>query len=142
MALNVIALVSGGKDSFFSILHCLANGHNIVALDNLHPSPSATSDDEDLNSYMYQTVGHSVIPLYEQALGIPLYRQEITGKAVNSDRDYAAPLHGGAQEQDETEDLVPLLRKAMLAHPEANAVCSGAILSTCCDSSRAALVEE
>lgn len=130
MALNVIALVSGGKDSFFSILHCLANGHNIVALANLHPSPSATSDDEDLNSYMYQTVGHSVIPLYEQALGIPLYRQEITGKAVNSDRDYAAPLHGGAQEQDETEDLVPLLRKAMLAHPEANAVCSGAILST------------
>ncbi|KAG9199314.1 hypothetical protein G6514_008661 [Epicoccum nigrum] len=130
MALNVIALVSGGKDSFFSILHCLANGHNIVALANLYPSPSATSDDEDLNSYMYQTVGHSVIPLYEQALGIPLYRQEITGKAVNSDRDYAAPVQGGGQSQDETEDLVPLLRKAMVAHPEANAVCSGAILST------------
>src|SRR5690242_8381011 len=127
MSLNVIALVSGGKDSFFSILHCIANGHKVVALANLHPAPTA-GDNEDINSYMYQTVGHSVIPLYEQALGIPLYRQEITGKAVNSERDYAAPR--AQQEQDETEDLVPLLKKAMLAHPEANAVCSGAILST------------
>ncbi|UPX17798.1 Diphthine--ammonia ligase [Ascochyta rabiei] len=127
MSLNVIALISGGKDSFFSLLHCIANGHKIVALANLHPSPTA-GDDEDINSYMYQTVGHSVIPLYEQALGIPLYRQEITGKAVNSERDYsAAPSQ---QEQDETEDLIPLLSKAMLAHPEANAVSTGAILST------------
>lgn len=127
MALNVIALISGGKDSFFSILHCIANGHNIVALANLHPPPTS-SDNDDMNSYMYQTVGHAVIPLYEQALGIPLYRQEIAGTAVNSDRDYASPQ--AQQEQDETEDLVPLLRKAMLAHPEANAVSTGAILST------------
>ncbi|KAH6629831.1 ATP binding L-PSP endoribonuclease family protein-like protein [Boeremia exigua] len=126
MALNVIALVSGGKDSFFSILHCTANGHKVVALANLHPS--TPSDNEDTNSYMYQTVGHSVIPLYEQALGIPLYRQEITGKAVNAERDYSAPLP--EQEQDETEDLIPLLQKAMRAHPEANAVSTGAILST------------
>ncbi|KAJ4380206.1 hypothetical protein N0V86_004515 [Didymella sp. IMI 355093] len=127
MALNVIALVSGGKDSFFSILHCIANGHKVVALANLHPSPTA-SDNEDINSYMYQTVGHSVIPLYEQALGIALYRQEITGRAVNSERDYSTPQ--AQQEQDETEDLIPLLRKVMHAHPEANAVSTGAILST------------
>ncbi|KAF3052995.1 hypothetical protein E8E11_010222 [Didymella keratinophila] len=131
MALNVIALVSGGKDSFFSILHCIANEHNIVALANLHPSP--TAPDEDINSYMYQTVGASVIPLYEQALGIPLYRQEITGSVVNSARDYSSPTPT-AQEQekgkDETEDLIPLLRKVMQHHPEANAVSTGAILST------------
>ena len=124
--LYVIALISGGKDSLFSILHCQANGHSVVALANLHPPRSA--HDEDLNSYMYQTVGHAAIPLYEQALGIPLYRQEITGKAVSSSRDYQAPLAG--QEQDETEDLVPLLRGIMAAHPEANALSSGAILST------------
>ncbi|KAF3044735.1 hypothetical protein E8E12_010029 [Didymella heteroderae] len=128
MALNVIALVSGGKDSFFSILHCIANGHNVVALANLHPSATAP-DNEDINSYMYQTVGHSVIPLYEQALGIALYRQEITGKAVNAARDYSTP-QSQSQEKDETEDLIPLLRKAMQAHPEANAVSTGAILST------------
>jgi diphthine-ammonia ligase len=125
--LNVIALISGGKDSLFSILHCQANGHTVVALANLHPAP-ATNGDEDINSYMYQTVGHSVIPLYEQALGIPLYRQQITGTAVDSSRDYATPLQ--KQEQDETEDLVPLLRRVMQAHPEASAVSTGAILST------------
>jgi diphthine-ammonia ligase len=125
-SLNVIALVSGGKDSFFSILHCQANGHTIVALANLHPIES-TNDNEDIDSYMYQTVGHAVIPLYEQALGVPLYRQEIAGKAVNSSRDYEAPTE---QEQDETEDLVPLLKKVLEAHPEANALSTGAILST------------
>jgi diphthine-ammonia ligase len=124
--LNVIALISGGKDSLFSILHCQANGHIIVALTNLHPPPSA-SGNEDLDSYMYQTVGHSVIPLYEQALDIPLYRQEITGKAVNSSRDYEKL---GEEEQDETEDLIPLLVRVLEAHPKANAVSTGAILST------------
>ncbi|KAF1920043.1 hypothetical protein BDU57DRAFT_1693 [Ampelomyces quisqualis] len=125
-SLNVIALISGGKDSLFSILHCQANGHTIVALANLHPAASANGN-EDIDSYMYQTVGHSVIPLYEQALGIPLYRQEITGKAVNSSRDYEI---SSQQEQDETEDLVPLLEKIIKVHPEANAVSTGAILST------------
>lgn len=125
-SLNVIALVSGGKDSLFSILHCQANGHEVVALANLHPTQS-TSGNEDIDSYMYQTVGHSIIPLYEQALGIPLYRQEITGTAVNSSRDYE---QSAEQEQDETEDLVPLLRRVMEAHPQANAVSTGAILST------------
>lgn len=106
--LNVIALISGGKDSFFSILHCVANGHTVVALANLFPparhptehtseehpdgSPDTDTngeDEEDLNSYMYQTVGHGVIPLYAEALGLPLYRQEITGTAVNTDKTYA-----------------------------------------------------
>lgn len=126
-SLHVIALISGGKDSFFSILHCEANGHKVVALANLYP-PRSTTGDDDIDSYMYQTVGHSVIPLYEHALGIPLYRQEITGKTVNSNRDYATP--SWKQAQDETEDLVPLLMRVSKAHPEANAVSTGAILST------------
>ncbi|KAF1845666.1 ATP binding L-PSP endoribonuclease family protein-like protein [Cucurbitaria berberidis CBS 394.84] len=126
-SLNVIALISGGKDSLYSILHCQANGHTLTALANLYPTRT-TNFDEDINSYMYQTVGHSVIPLYEQALGIPLYRQEITGKTVDSSRDYGTPQAG--QEQDETENLVPLLKSVMEAHPEANAVSTGAILST------------
>jgi diphthine-ammonia ligase len=134
--LNVIALISGGKDSLFSILHCQANGHTIVALANLHPGTSScakeNNDNEDIDSYMYQTVGHAIIPLYEEALGIPLYRQEITGKAVNSSRDYEqqSPTQQEQEEQDETEDLVPLLEKVLKAHPEANAVSTGAILST------------
>ncbi|KAI5358348.1 Putative diphthamide synthase domain, YjgF/YER057c/UK114 family, RutC-like superfamily [Septoria linicola] len=119
--LNVVALISGGKDSFFSILHCQANGHKIVALANLHPR---AQDAEDLDSFMYQTIGHGVIPLYEQALGLPLYRQEIQGTAAVQDRDY----HHSSTE-DETESLLPLLRKVLSAHPEVNAISTGAILS-------------
>ncbi|KAI0600836.1 hypothetical protein F4775DRAFT_507478 [Biscogniauxia sp. FL1348] len=231
-SLDVIALVSGGKDSFFSLLHCLANGHRVVALANLYPpvpavtagvehnEAGATSDGQnpsgaaiqqhgsswgagadgdhasfedeaeeetDLNSFMYQTVGHQVIPLYAQATGLPLFRQPIVGTAVHHGISYQNPYdrqpssqqsvavpgsaeaaglaasrqpnpspssssalasHGdrGAEEgnrprhmdidedededEDETESLVPLLRAVMRAHPEANALCTGAILST------------
>lgn len=172
--LNVIALVSGGKDSFFSALHCLENGHQLVALANLHPpvsvgvvnaaasssdhagalassnelsaTSSAVGDDSsaraaesgdadadaDLNSFMYQTVGHQVIPLYAEATGIPLYRRPISGGAVHTERDYAAAAaHGGADKvEDETESMLPLLRSIMKDHPEANALSAGAILST------------
>lgn len=34
---KVIGLVSGGKDSCFNLLHCVANGHDIVALATLTP---------------------------------------------------------------------------------------------------------
>ncbi|XP_014556718.1 hypothetical protein COCVIDRAFT_15936 [Bipolaris victoriae FI3] len=156
-SLNVIALISGGKDSLFSILHCQVNGHRVVALANLHPGPLPNGEEQDTNSYMYQTVGHSVVPLYSQALDLPLYRRQITGTAVDSSRDYAAPLpsssssqqtHGqkqksdthhqqeivedddGGKQDDETEDLIPLLKRVMQAHPTANAISTGAILST------------
>lgn len=284
--LNVIALVSGGKDSFFSLLHCRANGHRIVALANLHPIPpqqqqqsgsrddtsrtpaatmasaapaastaasapgglmstpgsgsgsdsgllhqvgsgsdkgggghpapptsppaavlpsrdeggvagnevvaAADEDERDLNSFMYQTVGHQVIPLYAEATGIPLYRRAITGAATQHGKDYCARRRssssssptttpaaatttpttatageannpgagdgdsssgeGGSpssgpdheaegssassstsdedDEDDETESLVPLLQAIQQAHPAANALCAGAILST------------
>lgn len=153
-SLKVIALISGGKDSFYSLLHCLRNNHQIVALGNLYPpSPSRSSHDgfsnsppasvaeegeHDLASFMYQTVGHTVIPLYEQALGIPLYRQQISGSAVQTGTSYhGAHVQGdgdGGEDdgrgEDETECLMPLLRKIMAAHPEANALSTGAILST------------
>ncbi|RDW64082.1 hypothetical protein BP5796_10584 [Coleophoma crateriformis] len=145
-SLNVIALISGGKDSFYSILHCRQNGHRIVALANLYPAPTTFTsvgsgsevgnadahEEHDLNSFMFQTVGHTVIPLYEQALGIPLYRQEISGTAVQTGTSYSDAIAGGTDcsSLDETESLVPLLRRIIAAHPSANALSTGAILST------------
>lgn len=266
-SLSVIALISGGKDSFYSILHCQANGHRVVALANLYPSSGTVEEEEDeekkrekktaariaqyqtksrtqpqpqrqsqsrsrasssssslssrlplspsqqqadhnesssvpqrqvpssrlepaswsdgdedggetdLNSFMYQTVGHQVIPLYARATGLPLHRQPIVGTAVHHGLSYENPRrHHGARGsvaldgsvlrpsaeqlspatgdlrrggydaqrahveeekehepevgEDETESLVPLLRAVMQAHPEANALCTGAILST------------
>ena len=140
-SLHVIALISGGKDSLYSILHCLENGHKVVALANLYPGQHTsarveeartevgdTAEDDDLNSFMYQTVGHSIIPLYEDCLGIPLYRRAITGSAVQTGQYYDSSSL--ASSPDETEDLIPLMREILEAHPKANALCSGAILST------------
>lgn len=93
---------------------------------------------------MYQTVGHTLIPLYARALSIPLYRGDILGTAVNSQRDYhpspsysSPPTSDRTQPQqtldepaDETESLIPLLQRIQRAHPSATALVSGAILST------------
>jgi diphthine-ammonia ligase len=144
--LNVIALISGGKDSLYSILHCIRNGHRVVALANLRPPSAAPSSgesngqdgEEDMDSFMYQTIGHNVIPLYESALGIPLYRGDITGGAVDTSRIYRdQPSHhnleekgGGDGGEDETESLIPLLIRIKRDLPHANAVSAGAILST------------
>lgn len=123
-SLNVVGLISGGKDSFFSLLHCKKNGHNIVALANLHPPLGEKASIDDMDSYMYQTIGHAVVPRYAEALSLPLYRQEIGGSAVNADKCY-----GFIAENDETEALIPLLQKVKDNHPEVNAVSTGAILS-------------
>ncbi|KAI4198583.1 MAG: hypothetical protein LQ350_005174 [Teloschistes chrysophthalmus] len=136
--LNVIGLISGGKDSFFSLLHCIANGHTITALANLSP-PSHALGNDDLNSFMYQTVGHTLIPLYSLLLPVPLYRQEISGTAINQAREYYATLETqlpregtthATNANEETESMMALLHQIKSHHPEANAVCSGAILSS------------
>ncbi|CAD6504154.1 BgTH12-05889 [Blumeria graminis f. sp. triticale] len=142
-SLNVIALISGGKDSFYSLMHCIENGHRIVALANLHPPQTQPDGKEespsDMNSFMYQTVGHTVIPLYGEALGIPLYRWPISGIAVDTGTTYGITgthneTHITQPNQDsvvdETESLVPLLKWVMGENPSANALCTGAILST------------
>ncbi|KAG6073327.1 hypothetical protein E4U15_006487 [Claviceps sp. LM218 group G6] len=170
--LNVIALISGGKDSFYSLLHCIHHGHHIVALANLFPAepgkhgsgdgtgrdaglriilpnqkqndlaancvPNGNNHNEesankDLNSFMYQTVGHEVISLYAKATGLPLYRQPILGGAVKHERDYdynSSQSSSSSSSPDETESMLSLLRAVKAHHPEANALCSGAILST------------
>ncbi|KAL8855306.1 MAG: hypothetical protein Q9178_008035 [Gyalolechia marmorata] len=141
--LNVIGLISGGKDSFYSLLHCLANGHRILALANLYPqAPTAKNgeknEESDLNSFMYQTVGHTLIPLYEEILSLPLYRQEIRGTAVNQAKEYStrhidkrpSTALDEVDDDDETESMMTLLGRIKADHPEADAVCSGAILST------------
>lgn len=86
--------------------------------------PSSTSD--ELDSYMYQTIGHTLLPLYAQCLNLPLYRRPITGGSINTQLDYAPRAGDG----DETEDLTLLLTSVRALHPNIVAVTSGAILST------------
>ena len=59
---------------------------------------------DELDSYMYQTVGHNAIDLYAQAMDLPLYRGIIQGSSVDQGKVYKE------NEQDEVEDLYKLLK--------------------------------
>lgn len=41
--MRVVAMVSGGKDSCYNMMQCVAEGHEIVALANLHPKDKGKS---------------------------------------------------------------------------------------------------
>ena len=116
---KIVALLSGGKDSTFSLLHCVKAGHEIVAVAHLTPPPQT----EELDSYMYQSVGHNTVPLIARALGVPLYQAPIIGTPVAQGLEYTATP------ADEVEDLYQLLSEVKQA-TRCSAVCSGAIFST------------
>uniref|UniRef100_A0A8D2L7V4 Diphthine--ammonia ligase n=1 Tax=Varanus komodoensis TaxID=61221 RepID=A0A8D2L7V4_VARKO len=103
------------------MMHCVAAGHQIVALANLRPAENKEGIDE-LDSYMYQTVGHHAIELYAEAMGLPLYRHTITGTGVATGKTYTRC------KDDEVEDLYQLL-KLIKDKENVEAVSVGAILS-------------
>ena len=59
---------------------------------------------DELDSYMYQTVGHNAIDLYAQAMDLPLYRGIIQGSSVDQGKVYKE------NDLDEVEDLYKLLK--------------------------------
>ncbi|XP_062863462.1 diphthine--ammonia ligase [Trichomycterus rosablanca] len=115
--MKVVALISGGKDSCYNMMQCVAAGHTITALANLRPAHT-----DELDSYMYQTVGHQAVELYAEAMDLPLYRRTIEGSSVNIGREYSP------KEGDEVEDLYQLL-KLVKEKEGVEAVSVGAILS-------------
>ncbi|NXF72885.1 DPH6 ligase, partial [Sclerurus mexicanus] len=112
---------SGGKDSCYNMMQCVAAGHQIVALANLRPAENTGQTDE-MDSYMYQTVGHHAVDLYADALDLPLYRGFIKGTSVNTGRVYTAC------QEDEVEDLYHLM-KLVKDKEGVEGVSVGAILS-------------
>ena len=77
---------------------------------------------DELDSYMYQTVGHDAIELYSEVTDLPLYRENIQGSSLQQDSDYVP------HDLDEVEDLYRLLTR--VKEMEAvEAVSVGAILS-------------
>lgn len=58
---------------------------------------------DELDSFMFQTVGHEGIKYIAQAIGLPIYRFPTFGKA-NVQEKYYYPT-----ENDEVEDLFKLL---------------------------------
>ena len=124
--MKVVALVSGGKDSVYSMMECVRLGHEIVALANLHPGEAAGT--QELDSFMFQTVGHNVVPALAECMGLPLFRIPTAGKAAQSSLGYSTP--GGSGVVDEVEDMFTLLGYVKASLPGGvDAVASGAILS-------------
>ncbi|KAG6821595.1 hypothetical protein H0H93_000104 [Arthromyces matolae] len=125
--MKYLALLSGGKDSCFNLLHCAKNGHELVAAASLGPGAGK----EELDSYLYQTVGQDAIELVARALEVPLYRRIITGTAVEQGSEYGSRSSKGKSlvEGDETEDLLALLMDVKAQHPDVMGVSVGAILS-------------
>lgn len=120
--MKFVALVSGGKDSCFNVLHCLKQGHELVATANLYPKDESL---QELDSYMFQTVGHDVVSYYGECTGLPLFRRPILlGGSKNLDMNYTRTA------DDEIEDLYSLLLEVKNEIPDLEAVSVGAILSS------------
>ncbi|KAJ8970366.1 hypothetical protein NQ314_001277 [Rhamnusium bicolor] len=115
--MKVVALISGGKDSTFNMMQCIAAGHEIVALANLVPHSKT-----EIDSYMYQSVGHEAIDLISDAIDLPLYKRETLGISNERGKTYQP------SENDEVEDLYLLLQQVK-DEIEVEAVSVGAILS-------------
>ena len=67
---------------------------------------------DELDSYMYQTVGHHAIDLYAEAMGLPLYRRTIQGQSKVTGHDYTPT------ENDEVEDLYQLLLEVKVSRSQ------------------------
>ena len=109
--LQVIGLVSGGKDSLWALCETRRLGHAIVCLANLRPpapgegeggsgaAGAAAGDADELDSLLVQTVGHSCVPAIAECLtpdsgaegGTPLVRRATRGRAVCTALGYTPP---------------------------------------------------
>lgn len=115
----------------------MRDGHELVCIANLRPAAAATTTaattespspivDEQVDSHMFQTIGHQLIRTLGSALRVPVFIRELPSS--NGSREiglrYDQPTEG-----DEVEELYRLLSEVKHHHPEIEAVCSGAILS-------------
>ncbi|KZT12538.1 uncharacterized protein LAESUDRAFT_638886 [Laetiporus sulphureus 93-53] len=125
--MKYVALLSGGKDSCYNLLHCQRNGHDLVAAASLGPEQGK----EEIDSYLFQTVGQDAIEFVAHALDVPLYRKNILGAAVEQGSEYGGrhPEESSGVPGDETEDLHALLSAVKAEHPDIQGVAIGAILS-------------
>lgn len=115
--MNFVGLVSGGKDSIYSICKLLDEGNKLVALVHI-ASHHIYSD-----SYMYQTVGSEVASLIGECFGVPMYIFKSECKTLNINLEYEK------SDGDEVEDLYNALSDVLKKH-QFQGISSGAIHST------------
>eukprot|EP01132_Coremiostelium_polycephalum_P001523 gene1523-1916_t len=119
---KIVGLISGGKDSIYNLIECVRNGHEIVALANL--KPPSESNKEELDSYMYQTVGSNIIEYISKCMELPLFQIEINGTPKSIGENYSL------DKTDEVEDLYNLLHLVKQNIPDVKGISCGAIFSS------------
>jgi diphthine-ammonia ligase len=129
--MKLVGLISGGKDSIFNLIKCVEYGHELICLANLYPPPIEKTD--ELNSHMFQTVGHEIVELIAKAMNLPLIRLPLAGKSLITSLHYETinnnDNNDNCEEYDEIEDLYTLLLNVKKAFPDVQGVACGAILS-------------
>lgn len=110
-----VALISGGKDSFFTIQTLLDLNYSLEACIYIKSG--------DIDSYMYQTAGQEIIDAYQTVLDVPLYIFETDKIAINKDLIYKET------NEDEVEIIFNALSSLKKRH-DFKFVSSGAIKST------------
>ena len=105
--MKFVALLSGGKDSCYSIIKATQCGHELVCLANLYPGPGFHGD--EINSFMYQSAAHNVIPQMANCFEKPMVRRKIGGKPIDQTLTYTARSNLVVDDYDEVEDLCCLL---------------------------------
>lgn len=114
--MKFVALVSGGKDSIYSIQLLKLQGHTPVGLLYMY------TDDEYVDSYMYQTVGSEIVKVLGKCLDLPLYEYKTKCLTINKNLDYTKI------NDDEVEDLYTALSE-IRSKISFEGISSGAILS-------------
>lgn len=79
--------------TLFTPVHTHPLAQQIVALANLLP---VEEEVEELDSYMYQTVGHGAVACYAAAAGLPLYRRAILGGSKRTELVYPGRSTGAS----------------------------------------------
>eukprot|EP00917_Polyrhabdina_sp_WS-2016_P028279 GHVP01060400.1.p1 GENE.GHVP01060400.1~~GHVP01060400.1.p1 ORF type:complete len:458 (+),score=88.70 GHVP01060400.1:25-1374(+) len=118
--LNFISLISGGKDSIYSIIIAKCYGFHLVAAAHLIPNDMGKDDTE---SYMYQGTGHECVPSIAGCLGVPLYQRRAEGISKIVSMQYEM------DPEDEVEDLYKILEEVVDDYPGVKFVSCGAIRS-------------
>ncbi len=117
--MKVVALVSGGKDSIYSMMKCIEHGHTITCLATLEPMTA----NHEVDSFMFQSIGTHVVRAIAACMELPLVTASLTGKSISTDMSYVRT------EDDEVEDMFRLLQDVLRQFPDVQAVNSGAIYS-------------
>ena len=80
---------------------------------------------DELDSYCFQTVGHSVVEAYAECMGVPLHRRAIARDSSKNQR-----MVYERTDDDEVEELHALLAEVQRQQPEVEAVSSSPLGET------------